>query len=87
MGYWDTVTSLALVFTAFVTPFEIGFMDPLPTWQMAKNSPLCELEGNEWMDEQTHNAALNQTNPLTLAHQSSPKRLPPIPTPDSRSSS
>jgi len=40
MGYWDTLTSLALVFTAFVTPFEIGFTDPAATWAVAKTNPL-----------------------------------------------
>ena len=28
MGYWDCLTGLALIFTAFVTPFEVGFLPP-----------------------------------------------------------
>ena len=28
MAYWDIVTSLALVFTALVTPVEVSFLDP-----------------------------------------------------------
>ena len=33
IGYWDAVTTLALVFTAIFTPFEVGFVDsPLDKW-------------------------------------------------------
>jgi len=28
VGYWDTVTSLALIFTALVTPYEVGLLPP-----------------------------------------------------------
>ena len=28
LGLWDTITSLALVYTALVTPFEVGFLQP-----------------------------------------------------------
>ena len=28
MGYWDGITGVALIFTAFVTPFEVGFLPP-----------------------------------------------------------
>ena len=28
MGYWDGTTGVALIFTAFVTPFEVGFLPP-----------------------------------------------------------
>ena len=31
IGYWDLVASLALVFTAIVTPFEVGFLEPIPS--------------------------------------------------------
>jgi hypothetical protein len=27
MGYWDSVTGLALIFTALVTPFEVAFLE------------------------------------------------------------
>ena len=30
LAWWDLVTSLALLFTAFVTPFEVGFLTPPP---------------------------------------------------------
>jgi hypothetical protein len=30
IGYWDFIASLALIFTAFVTPFEVGFLSPVP---------------------------------------------------------
>ena len=27
MGYWDSITGLALIFTALVTPFEVAFLE------------------------------------------------------------
>lgn len=30
IAYWDSIASLALIFTAFVTPFEVGFLSPVP---------------------------------------------------------
>ena len=32
---WDGLTSLALVFTAIVTPFEVALFEPAPTWEAA----------------------------------------------------
>jgi len=33
IGWWDLVTSLALIFTAIITPVEVGFMaDPEDRW-------------------------------------------------------
>ena len=29
---WDAVTAIALVFTALVTPFEVGFLEPATKW-------------------------------------------------------
>ena len=29
VGYWDLVTTAALIFTAIVTPMEVGFMEPV----------------------------------------------------------
>ena len=29
---WDVITSIALIFTAFVTPFEVGFLPPAERW-------------------------------------------------------
>ena len=28
IGHWDTLTSVALIFTALVTPFEVSFLEP-----------------------------------------------------------
>ena len=35
MSMWDSVTALALVFTAMVTPFEVGFLPSAESWRDA----------------------------------------------------
>ena len=31
MGYWDLTTSIALIFTALVTPYEVALLEPAET--------------------------------------------------------
>ena len=38
IGYWDFIASLALIFTAFVTPFEVGFLSPVPPDERDSNA-------------------------------------------------
>jgi len=40
IGYWDGVTSLALIFTAIITPVEVGFMEAPTTWEARLNDGL-----------------------------------------------
>ena len=37
IGYWDLVTTAALLFTAVVTPMEVGFLDPVPPEERITN--------------------------------------------------
>ena len=39
IAYWDIVTSIALLFTAIVTPFEVGFLEPVSS-DARWNNPL-----------------------------------------------
>ena len=32
IGYWDAVTAVALLYTAVMTPYEVGFMQPAENW-------------------------------------------------------
>ena len=40
MVMWDITTTLALVYTAFLTPYEVAFLDPPKTWAAAVVDPL-----------------------------------------------
>ena len=37
VAYWDLVATFALVYTAVVTPFEVAFLQPVPTAERATN--------------------------------------------------
>jgi hypothetical protein len=46
MGIWDAITAVALVFTALVTPFEVGFLPPPETpsdWLFVVNRVLDSI--------------------------------------------
>ena len=38
---WDLVVAVALIFTATVTPVEVGFMQPADSWKDGLFQPLC----------------------------------------------
>ena len=38
IGYWDGVTTIALLFTAIITPYEVGFLEPPPPSERWSNS-------------------------------------------------
>ena len=33
LGFWDVIASCALIFTAFVTPYEVAFIEPAHSWR------------------------------------------------------
>ena len=48
MQVWDIVTTLCLIFTALVTPYEVAFLEMPRTWSDAWNDPLFVI--NRFID-------------------------------------